>query len=186
MSALSGLQWVDWVVLAILLAATLGGFMRGFFRAACSLFGLMLGVVLACWHYEQFSGMLQSVIHEEALANAVAFLILAAAVMLVFDVIGRILANLVRKMGLGCLDHLGGAVFGFVQGAAIVTVCILVTVAFFPQTAWLEEARLPRRFFGACNALTNMGPRELGDRVRASLLKLEIESKQMLKKGKKL
>jgi hypothetical protein len=50
-------------------------------------------------------------------------------------------------MGLGCIDTLGGAIVGFVQGALLVTVCILVTVAFFPQTQWLTQATLPADVF---------------------------------------
>ena len=69
-------------------------------------------------------------------------------------------------MGLGCLDKLGGAVMGFLQGALLVTVCVLVTVAFFPAQQWLAEARLPGMFSGAFHLSSTVSPGELGDRVR--------------------
>ena len=34
---------VDWIILAGLVVATLGGLAQGFFRSACSLAGLILG-----------------------------------------------------------------------------------------------------------------------------------------------
>ena len=58
------------------------------------------------------------------------------------------MAKTMHQMGLGCLDRLAGAVFGFLQGVLLVTLCILVAVAFFPQRAWLAEAGCRRLFFG--------------------------------------
>ena len=72
-------------------------------------------------------------------------------------------------MGLGCLDKLGGAVVGFLQGALLVTLVILVTVAFFPNEEWLAEARLPQMFFGACHLSANMTPGELKNKARTGL-----------------
>ncbi len=71
-------------------------------------------------------------------------------------------------MGLGCLDALGGAIWVF-AGSIAGYVCILVTVAFFPQTQWLTQATLPRMFFGACHVSTHVTPGELGERVREGL-----------------
>ena len=53
-----------------------------------------------------------------------------------------------HSIGLGCLDRIAGGSFGFLQGVLLVTLGILVTVAFFPQAHWLADARLPRYFFG--------------------------------------
>jgi hypothetical protein len=64
-----------------------------------------------------------------------------------------------------------------------VTLCILVTVAFFPHAQWLAEARLPRYFFGACHLSTHMGPAELAERVRDGLRMLEQESPWWLHPG---
>src|ERR1700691_6093750 len=45
-----------------------------------------------------------------------------------------------RWAGLGCVDTLLGAIFGFLEGAMLVMVIVLMTVAFFPGTVWLTEA----------------------------------------------
>jgi hypothetical protein len=62
----------------------------------------------------------------------------------------------------------------------VVTFCILIIVAFFPEERWLAEARLPRMFFGACHLSSHMTPTELGDRVRQGLRTLEIESPEWM------
>jgi membrane protein required for colicin V production len=81
-----------------------------------------------------------------------------------------------HKVGLGCLDRLAGAAFGLLQGALLVTLIILVTVAFFPRAHWLTEGKLPRVFFGACHVSTHMSPKELAERVRSGLNTLEEET----------
>jgi membrane protein required for colicin V production len=65
-----------------------------------------------------------------------------------------------------------------------VMLVILVSVAFFPRTRWLTEARLPKLFFGACHFSARMSPEELADRVRLGLYMLEEESPRWLRPGK--
>lgn len=175
---------VDWIIVVVLAAAVVGGIARGFFRSVFSLAGLVLGIALAAWNYWRLAGILKSLIHSEAAADAIAFLVIAIFVMAVFAVIGALLAKVFEKVGLGCLDRLAGGLFGFVEGMVFVLVCILVTVAFFPQTVWLTEARLPRYFFGALHVSVHVTPTRLGDRLRKELHTLEAESQGWIQKEK--
>jgi uncharacterized membrane protein required for colicin V production len=94
----------------------------------------------------------------------------------VTGLIGSFLGNAMHQIGLGCLDKLAGAAFGFFQGMLLVTVIILVAVAFFPKAHWLLDAKLPRSFFGACHLSTHVSPQELAERVQHGLKYLEQES----------
>ena len=86
-------------------------------------------------------------------------------------------------MGFGCLDRLAGAAFGFFQGALLVTLVILMALAFFPKAHWLSDAKLPRYFFGACHLSTHMDPAELARPHPAGAQELEEESPQWLHPG---
>ena len=97
-------------------------------------------------------------------------------VMAVTGVLGSLLARTMHNIGLGCLDRIAGGIFGFFQGVLLVTLAILVTVAFYPQAHWLVEAKLPRHFFAACHLSTHMSPEQLAKRVRAGLRTLEGET----------
>lgn len=174
------MQWVDWIVLAVLALSVLGGLAQGFFRTVCSLLGLVFGIALADWNYARLARVFQPIIKTEPVADAVAFLAIAIVFMLIANVAGGLMKRLFRWMGLGCLDTLGGAFVGFVQGVLLVTACILVTVAFFPQTAWLTQARLPKQFFGALHLSTHISPGELSARIREGLKTLEHESPQWM------
>jgi membrane protein required for colicin V production len=167
---------VDWAVVIILLGAVLGGLSQGFFRSVCSLGGLILGLVIAAWNYGHLASLLIPLVRIPAVANTIGFLLIAIVVSALIGLIGNLLAKAFRLLGLGWLDSLAGAVFGFFQGVVLVVIALLVIVAFFPDVHWIAEARLPRMFFGACHVSSNVTPSELGERVRQGLRTWEAES----------
>jgi membrane protein required for colicin V production len=170
------MEWVDWAIVIVMVLAVLGGLIQGFFRSVCSLAGLLLGLALAAWNYGRLAALILPLAHSQRVASAIGFLLIALFVMALAGITGIILSKIFRKMGLGCLDRLAGAAFGFLQGALLVMLVILVAVAFFPKAHWLAEAKLPRLFFGACHLSTNVSPAELAGRVRQGLKVLEEES----------
>jgi membrane protein required for colicin V production len=174
---------VDVIIVIVLVLAVAGGLSQGFFRSAFSLGGLFLGLAVAAWNYPRVAEILLPVVRIEAVANTIGFLLIAFLVMGLANMVGALLAKTLHHMGLGCLDRLAGGVFGFFQGALLVTLCILVTIAFFPRAHWLVEARMPKMFFGACHLTTHMSPAELAERVREGLKTLEEESPRWLHPG---
>lgn len=170
------MAWVDWAIVIVIALSVLGGLKQGFFRSFCSLGGLVLGLAVAAWNYDLAAALLIRVVRYAALANAIGFLLIALVVMALAGILGNVLARTLHQLGLGCLDRIAGAAFGFLQGALLVTLCILVTVAFYPRAHWLAEAKLPRLFFGACHLSARMSPHDLAQRVRAGLRTLEEET----------
>lgn len=174
----------DWIIVALLAGAVLGGIARGFLRSVFSLGGLLLGLVIAAWNYQHVGSWLRHAVHNEKADNALAFLLITLAVTAVASITGSLLSKAMHKIGLGCLDRLAGAVFGLFQGAVLVTVCILVTVVFFPKAQWLTESSLPKYFFGACHLSTHISPDKLAQRVRQELKALEAASPTWMHPGK--
>jgi membrane protein required for colicin V production len=172
--------WVDWAIVIFLVVSVLGGLQQGFFRSVCSLGGLLLGLAIAAWNYGRAAALLSPFVHIETVADTIGFLLIALAVMAVAGIFGSILSKTFRKLGLGCLDRLAGAVFGLVQGVLLVTLCILVAVAFFPKARWLAEGQLPRQFFGVCHLSTSLSPSDLANRIRGGLKELEVASPQWM------
>jgi membrane protein required for colicin V production len=170
------MAWVDWAIVILIVLTALGGLKQGFFRAVCSFGGLLLGLLLAAWNYARVAALFMPMVRIETVADAIGFLLIALVVMCLAAVVGAVLAKALHRLGLGWLDRLAGAGFGLLQGVLLVTLIILVAVAFFPQAHWLVEAKLPRLFFGACHLSTHMSPHELADRVRVGLKFLEHES----------
>jgi membrane protein required for colicin V production len=174
---------VDWFIVIVIALAVLGGLQQGFFRSVFSLGGLLLGLVLAAWNYGRVAALLLPLVRIDAVANAIGFLLIALVVMGIAGFVGSFLGNAMHQIGLGCLDKLAGAAFGFFQGMLLVTLVILVAVAFFPKAHWLLDAKLPKSFFGACHLSTHISPQELAERVRHGLTYLQEESPRWLHPG---
>jgi membrane protein required for colicin V production len=166
----------DWFIVVVLLLSVAGGLSQGFFRSSFSLGGLVVGLALAAWNYAQAATLLTPFIRSEAVADTVAFMVIALLVMGLFGILGTMLHKTFKDMGLGCLDRLAGGAFGLLQGMLLVALCILVGVAFFPQAQWLADGKLPRLFFGACHLSTHVTPIQLANRVRGGLNLLEQQS----------
>ena len=177
------MTWADWTIVIVLFCSAMGGLMQGFFRTACSVIGLLFGLSLAAWNYGRVAAMLLPMVRIEAVADTIGFLLIAILVGIIANLIGTILGKAFDWLGLGCLDKIGGALLGFLQGAVAVTLGILVAVAFFPQAQWLTQSRLPRQFFAACQMSVHVSPEELADKIRGGLRTLEQESPKWLHPG---
>ena len=171
---------VDWAVVIIMVSAVIAGMAHGFFRSVCSLGGLVLGVAIAGWNYARFAQVLLPVFRIPAIANCVAFLFIALLIMVLASLIGKLLSKTFKSIGLGWLDGIAGAIFGFIQGIVLVVVFVLVILAFFPHEQWLAESTLPRMFFGALHISAHVTPSELSSRVREGLRGMEEESERLL------
>ena len=170
---IAGMTWVDWVIVIVIVCGALSGLAQGFFRSFFSLVGLLLGLALALWNYIWVGAMFRPMVKIAEVADAIAFILIAVLVMVVAGFVGAVLARTFQKIGLGWLDSLVGGAFGLLQGVLLVTIVILVAVAFFPDAHWLADSKLPRHFFGALHLSTRVSPEELAMRVRLGLKLLQ-------------
>jgi membrane protein required for colicin V production len=177
---MNDLTWVDYAIVIAVTLSVLVGLSQGFFRSVCALGGLILGLAVAAWNYAIVAAPINGLLHAEEASNIIAFILIAMLVMIVTGILGTLLHKTFQKIGLGCLDRLGGAIFGFFQGVVLVTLVILATIAFYPQARWLMDAKLPRHFFAACHLTVDFTPRQLSDRVRRGLGILESETPEWL------
>ena len=159
----------DWVIVAILLLCTVQAARRGFFLEAFSLAGIVVGVGVASWNYTRLLPWFGSWLRSQALADAAAFLAIALLVMVAAGLVGRAIRWSVRSIGLGWADRLLGAAFGLAKGAVLVTLGVMVLVAFWPGSAALQGAlgssRLAPYFVAAARESTVGTPAGLRDKV---------------------
>jgi membrane protein required for colicin V production len=167
------MNWVDWVIIIVMALATIGGIKQGLLRSVCSLGGLIFGLLIAAWSYGRVARVIMPFVRIEEVADAFGFLLIAIVIMVIAGLVGHIISKTAHEIGLGCLDRLAGLVFGFVQGAVMVTIFILVVLAFFPKSTWLTEGKLPRYFIGACYTTTHLSPEELKNRVHHGINEME-------------
>ena len=157
---------IDWVIAAILVFSVLSAVKHGFFIEACSLAGVVLGLLLASWDYDRIMPWVLRAVHNSAVAEALAFLAIALGVMLLAGLVGRMLRWSAQSIGLGWLDRTIGAAFGFLKGCIIVTLGVMAVAAFLPREGWLNDSRLAPYFLTMAHTSSAVTPAEFGARIR--------------------
>jgi len=134
---------------------------QGFFRTVCGLVGLFMGRCLAAWNYGFVAQIVLPLVHFRADRRRRGAFITSRRLLCVdaaASVIGKALHKAAHSIGVGCLDRIGAE-----PSACCKAFCCdawhAVTVAFFPSTGWLTQARLPKTFFGACHFPRASAPR---------------------------
>lgn len=117
----------DYLVLSIIGLSVVLSVMRGLLVEILSLAGWVAAFFAAKTYANQVVPMMPTNIPTESLRILAAFLVLFFATLLVASLLSIALSAIFKKIGLGWLNRLLGAVFGLARG--ILIVCILVFLA---------------------------------------------------------
>ena len=121
---------LDIVLIVALVVPTFIGLRQGIIKAALSLAGIIIGVILAGRFYQPLAQQL-AFIPDENIAKIVAFAIILVGVMVITAVLARLLKFAASMVMMGWVNHLGGAVFGFLRGAIFMGALLATWVKFF-------------------------------------------------------
>jgi membrane protein required for colicin V production len=124
----SEVNWVDIVIVIYLILSVVGGAMQGLIRSVLSLIGSIVGIVLAANFYQQLGSNVLGFISNTTVANIVAFILIIGVVMIAVGIIATILKTIIKAIQLGCIDKLGGALFGIIMGALSASAFLAVVV----------------------------------------------------------
>jgi membrane protein required for colicin V production len=95
-----------------------------------------------------------------------AFALILVVVLIVGALAARMLSGAVKAIGLGFVDRILGAVFGFLRGLAIVVLFALIAgVTMLPKLDWWQNAALGRPLADAALALKPYLPRAWAQRL---------------------
>lgn len=127
------MNWLDYVLIAILAFSAIQSFRRGFSREIISLAATVAGFVLGMWFYGTAGLLVSRWITSERIANLVGFLLVFLGVILAGAIVGAIVRKFLSAVGLSFFDRLLGAVFGLLRGAVIAVALLTAWMAFAPR-----------------------------------------------------
>ena len=133
------MNWLDIVLIIILAVSTVFGLKTGLIKAALSLAGMIIGVILAGNYYVALSERLTFIPHEGA-AKVVAFAIILIGIMIIASVIARFLKWATSLVLLGWVNRLGGAVFGLIIAGILCGAAIAAWVNFFSGGSTIQNS----------------------------------------------
>jgi len=160
------MNWLDIVVILVIVALTLAAYSAGLIREVVTFFAVVIGVVVASLLYERLARDVLVFNDDEGAAEAVSFLMLFGAVYLFGQIGAYVLKTGAALLMLGPLDHFGGAVFGFVKGIIVVQV-LLVIFASYPSLdldGAVADSKVARYIVDDLGIVRRVAPENIRDR----------------------
>ena len=159
----------DWLIVAVVLLNVVLASLHGFFEEALGMAGLVVGYVVAAWHYQRLAAWFMLFLKSVFLAETLGFLIIFFAVLILFSVAGKLARKLMKAAGLSGFDRFLGALLGLVKGALVVAVVLMGLTAFAPTSPILEKSELAPYFLVAGRAAIWAAPSTLRARFNDGL-----------------
>jgi membrane protein required for colicin V production len=134
----------DYLILGVLFLSMLLGFIRGFVREAIGVISWLGGLWLA-WRYAHVvEPLLAGRVGDPPVSTWAARTLIVLAVLIVGWILAGLLGYMLRHSGLSIMvDRLLGLVTGFVRGAVVVAVFVLLgQFVQLTQTRWWMGSRL--------------------------------------------
>ena len=128
---------LDVIFLVLIGVSIVYSLIRGLVREIFSFLSIILGFFAASQGFEFLAKWLNRWIDQETFAQILGFALLFILVAFSISLLGKVLANLVKKIDLGWADRLGGAAFGFLKAILLIAIILLVLTAFLPSKSKL-------------------------------------------------
>ncbi|MBW4028235.1 MAG: CvpA family protein [Acidobacteria bacterium] len=179
MKTVAAWNWFDWLLVGILVYSTVAAFVRGFFREVFSLVGIVAGILLASWNYRLAAAELIRLLGghiSTAVADVIGFLAIALIVMVGCGLVGKVLAKTAKTVGLGFLDRLLGAAFGFARGCLLGVAVMMAAAAFVPGEAYLSDSPLSSCFLAGAHAVSFVVPANLEKQIRLGVVAIRART----------
>lgn len=129
------MNWLDFVLLALLIGSIALGVKRGVIREVMGFIGLIIGVVVAINKVDAVTAWVLSHMKASPVAvSFISFVLILAAFYFAFRLLGMLFNKALSISSLGRIDQVGGGLIGFIRGWVLVGfVLFLLFYLPFPQ-----------------------------------------------------
>jgi membrane protein required for colicin V production len=161
------MNWLDWVLLAVIVVTAVVGIVKGFVRQAIGLVAVVTGLVLAVVYYEQTAGVFETFVKNRLLSNFLGFLLIFFIVLIAGAILGHLITK-AMKGPLAFANRLFGAVFGLIKAVLICGILVFALVSFEVAKPALETSVLAPACLAVTRAVINLVPQDLRTRFNDS------------------
>jgi membrane protein required for colicin V production len=124
------MHWIDLIILGVLAWTTFMAFRAGLVREIIPLVAVILGAVLASRFYDNLAADIDFLVDHEPTRKFIAFVAIFVGIVVVGQIASMVLRTTATLLMLGPLDHLGGAIVGFLKGLLFVEILIFAATSF--------------------------------------------------------
>ncbi len=161
------LNWLDIVLIAVLLVSMAMSARKGFSREIIGLAAALFALVLGMWFYGLAGSFVAPYVSSPRVANLLGFLLVVFGVLTCGGLLGWIVNRFLRTVGLSFFDRLLGAVFGLARGLLVAIALLTAFMAFGPSvdsgmvSSSMLNSRIAPRLLDASRAFVAIAPMEL-------------------------
>ncbi len=156
-------NWVDWIIVAILVGGIINGFREGLVRLVVGFGALIVAFFAASWMNGLVAGYLSPWIHNRTFAVVASYVLIFTAIMLVGALIAGLIVRIFKLVGLTLVDRVLGGVFGGVRALVGLVITLMVVMAFLPGRlpGAVQQSEFAPYVLGASRMLSAMAPFEI-------------------------
>jgi membrane protein required for colicin V production len=142
------MNWIDLIIVVILILSMVMGFINGFVKEVVSLAALIFGI----WGAIKLSGFTAEKLYDYFnltghYVGIISFLITFGIIVVIIHFIGVIADNIINAISLGFVNRLLGIVFGLIKSVLILSVFLTVLNAIDARTPYLPKERIKESVF---------------------------------------
>ena len=151
------MNWIDYLLLALIVFSCIAGLMRGLLREVIALVTWIVAVWLAWTYASLVESHLGGVLASESVRPWVARALVFLGVLMVGSTIGLIISHFVRLSLFSGLDRAFGALFGLLRGLVMIGLFVILCHAVrLDGEQWWRESLLVPYAERAANVLRGM------------------------------
>tara|TARA_Y100000310_G_scaffold292255_1_gene320879 strand:+ start:178 stop:654 length:477 start_codon:yes stop_codon:yes gene_type:complete len=149
------MNWLDIVIIAVLVPGAFTGLRTGLIKASLSLAGLIVGINLAGRYYLALAEQL-TFIPQEKVSQIIGFTIILLCIILIVGLLTRLISMVMS----GWVNRLGGVVFGLAMSALSVSILLAIWVKFFGMSRIVGDSGLASLLLNQLPAVLALLPSE--------------------------
>lgn len=151
------MNWIDLIIVVILIISMVTGFINGLIREAASLAALILGI----WGAIKFSGFTAEKLYDffdmsGRYVGIIAFLVTFGIIVVLIHFIGLLADKIADAANLGFINRLLGIAFGLFKSVLIMSVFFVVLNAIDARRPFLPKDRIEGSIF--YNPISDIAP----------------------------
>jgi membrane protein required for colicin V production len=151
------MNWIDAVILIILILSVVTGFINGFVKEVASLAGLILGI----WGAVKFSSFTAAKLYDwfdmsGQFVGIIAFIITFILIVVIIHFIGVIADKIVDAASLGFLNRVLGMLFSLLKSVLILSVILVLLNAIDARRPFLPHETIEKSYF--YNPVSDVAP----------------------------
>ncbi|MCO6481597.1 MAG: CvpA family protein [Flavobacteriales bacterium] len=119
------MNWLDWVMMALLAAAAVRGFFRGFVVEIASLVALVAGI----WAASRYNARVAGWIGLDPQHEVISFLVTFIGVLVAVHLLAKLITKAMDLAMLGLPNKVAGCFFGLLRAAFVLSVVLNILLA---------------------------------------------------------